>query len=102
MTLRERLLYTVTVTLGQFAPGMDSECWIRTAGTVKGYTVIGHNGHSMLAHRVAYELWFGPIPDGLHIDHLCYVRPCVNPDHLEAIMPIENTRRAMRRWASEC
>lgn len=45
------------------------------------------------AHRLAYEEWKGPIEDGLHIDHLCRVRCCVNPDHLEAVTCKENIRR---------
>lgn len=46
------------------------------------------------AHRFAYELRTGPIPDGLQIDHLCRVRRCVNPAHLELVTSAENTRRA--------
>ncbi|MCE5309611.1 MAG: HNH endonuclease [Acidobacteriales bacterium] len=46
------------------------------------------------AHRVAYEVFRGPIPEGLHIDHLCRVTCCVNPDHLEPVTPAENNRRA--------
>lgn len=46
-----------------------------------------------MAHRVAYELVVGPIPDGLQLDHLCKVRKCVNPAHLEAVTCGENIRR---------
>lgn len=46
-----------------------------------------------LAHRVAHELLIGPIPNGLHVDHLCRVRHCVNPDHLEAVTQRENNLR---------
>ncbi len=52
---------------------------------------------SRSAHRLAYELFVGPIPDGLEIDHLCAVRRCVNPAHLEAVTHAENVRRAARR-----
>lgn len=44
-------------------------------------------------HRLAYRLWVGPIPKGLEIDHLCGVRDCCNPDHLEAVTHAENVRR---------
>jgi len=47
----------------------------------------------MLAHRWAYEYDNGPIPDGLHLDHLCRNPICVNPEHLEAVTQRENTLR---------
>ena len=50
-----------------------------------------------LAHRWSYEQFVGPIPEGLVIDHLCRVRHCVNPAHLEAVTPGENVRRAAAR-----
>lgn len=55
--------------------------------------VVGERTCAM-AHRVAYELCVGPIPDGLEIDHLCRVRNCVNPAHLETVTRAENNRRA--------
>lgn len=45
------------------------------------------------AHRVAYELWVGPIPEGLTLDHLCRVRRCIWPEHLEAVTSGENVLR---------
>ena len=50
-------------------------------------------GSPQHAHRVAYEQLVGPVPEGLHLDHLCRVRRCVNPDHLEPVTPRENNRR---------
>ena len=47
-----------------------------------------------LAHRWSYEYHVGPIPAGLDIDHLCRVRSCVNPDHLEPVTRVENIRPA--------
>lgn len=48
------------------------------------------------AHRAVYELLVAPIPEGLHLDHLCRVRMCVNPAHLEPVTHAENNRRAAR------
>lgn len=45
------------------------------------------------AHRMAYELLVGPIPEGLVIDHLCRNRACVNPSHMEPVTRGENVRR---------
>ena len=47
-----------------------------------------------LAHRVYYQSARGPIPRGMELDHLCRVRSCVNPDHLEAVTHLENHRRS--------
>ncbi len=47
------------------------------------------------AHRLVYELLVGPIPGGLHLDHLCRVRHCVNPQHLEPVTARENTLRGV-------
>ena len=49
----------------------------------------------VLAHRFAYELFEGPIPDGLTLDHLCETPACVRPEHLEPVTNAENVRR---RW----
>jgi hypothetical protein len=79
----------------------DDGCWLWT-GRVEsnGYANITSGispsgGTSRLAHRVAYELLIGPIPDGLHLDHLCRIRHCVNPDHLEPVTIQENVRRGI-------
>lgn len=52
------------------------------------------NGKTSYAHRMAYELFIGPIPEGLVLDHLCRERGCVNPRHLEPVTYLENCKRA--------
>lgn len=70
-------------------------CWLWTGATQSsGYGSFGIDGKTHLAHRLAYELFIGPIGDGLAINHLCGVKKCVNPDHLEAVTAAENNAHA--------
>lgn len=72
----------------------DTGCWLWTAGKgSRGYGQFFFDGSVVMAHRFAYAVLRGPIPDGLQIDHLCRVRHCVNPDHMEPVTPKENTLR---------
>lgn len=71
-------------------------CWLWTASkNTHGYGQHAVGGHLLRAHRVAYELTVGAIPDGLTLDHLCRVRACVNPAHLEPVSMGENVRRGI-------
>lgn len=74
----------------------STDCWLwtRTRDTF-GYGQIKVAGKPRRAHVIAYEQWIGPVPDGLELDHLCRVRHCVNPLHLEPVTHAENTRRAV-------
>lgn len=76
---------------------VSGDCWEWTPPVGNhGYGEFARQGErrTVLAHRYAYELLVGPIPDGLEIDHLCRNKACVNPDHLEPVTKSENARRA--------
>lgn len=74
--------------------GFETPCWVwRLCKTRAGYARVASGVGSVLAHRVLYEEKFGAIPQGLCLDHLCRVRACVNPDHLEPVTLAENIRR---------
>jgi hypothetical protein len=99
----------VTRALDRFMAKVDVDpggCWFwRAYIDPKGYGRFGLDGRNRLAHNVAHELFVGPTPEGLTIDHLCRVRHCVNPAHLEAVTNRENLERGLwpfRRFSSTC
>lgn len=74
-------------------------CWLWTGSCdAAGYgqAFSRRRGTVTKAHRVIWEFCRGPIPAGLELDHLCRVRNCVNPDHLELVTHTENQRRVRR------
>lgn len=64
-------------------------CWIWLGATDLGYGVLKRGGKKRQAHRYAYELVNGPVGEGMHVVHICRVRPCVNPAHLYEAAPGE-------------
>jgi hypothetical protein len=69
-------------------------CWIWTSAiSDSGYGVFGVNGRNRLVHRYSYEQIVGTIPEGLQLDHLCRVRICLHPEHLEPVSARVNTLR---------
>lgn len=75
-------------------------CWIWTGNTMKdGYTHFKVSGKTVKAHRFSYELLIGAIPDNLALDHLCRIRNCVNPSHLEPVTQQVNILRGDGRAA---
>jgi hypothetical protein len=86
----------------------DDGCW-RWTGSVSdgGYGYFWLDGRNQRAHRVAYIFLRGQVPDGLVLDHLCRVRNCVNPMHLEPVSTKENINRgvspsALNRGIERC
>ena len=78
------------------SPEPNSGCWLWTGClTTGGYGMLQLDGGRIpkYAHRLAYEHHVGLIPEGLQIDHLCRVRSCVNPSHLEPVTQRENGLR---------
>jgi hypothetical protein len=74
--------------------GYETPCWIWQLHLTKsGYGLLRREGKNRSAPRYYYEASKGPIPEGYEPDHLCRVRACVNPDHLEAVPSHENVRR---------
>ena len=74
----------------------ESGCWLWAgAKQTRGYGSLTNGaGGTQLAHRWVYQSMVGAIPAGLTIDHLCMVKACVNPEHLEPVTAGENVRRA--------
>lgn len=85
-TLAERLLQRSVV---------DADgCWIwQLTANRAGYGKLKYRALGiMYAHRAAYLAFIGPIPEGMTVDHLCYVTLCVNPEHLRLLTRSDNAR----------
>ena len=88
------------------AARLDNGCW-QWEGRLDryGYGLLSCKAaagrQAIGAHRLAYMLDVGAIPSGLVIDHLCRNRSCVNPEHMEAVTNLENTRRGKQDRARE-
>lgn len=81
----------------------DSGCWLWSGVIDKdGYGKFRIPQAWRFAHRVGYEMHVGPIPASLQLDHLCRVRNCVNPTHLEPVTPRENTHRGEPANRTRC
>ncbi|MFC9891476.1 HNH endonuclease signature motif containing protein [Streptomyces pilosus] len=81
--------------------GLPTPCWHWTGSVNRGgygrISVKLDDGvwRPQSAHRAAYRIFIGPIPDGLELDHLCRVRKCCNPWHLEPVTKTVNVRRGL-------
>ena len=81
----------------------DTGCHISSYSTGNhGYAQLGwgdaDGSHVVLAHRAAYVAHYGPIPDGMTVDHTRFERRCVNPAHLRLVTRPENAAQHGRNW----
>lgn len=79
-------------------PEPNTGCWLwllssGSHGYPQGYAQVDGVRKVTVAHRLSYRAYKGEIPKGYEVDHLCRVRSCVNPDHLEATTTFANRRR---------
>lgn len=89
----------VTHVEGVTVPG---ECWLWQGATGTGYGRVTVNKKGYILHRYAYTHIVGPIPAGLHIDHLCRQPTCCAPHHLEPVTCLTNVRRGIRATKTKC
>lgn len=81
---------------------LDGDCWQWLGGCDgKGYGKVQINKRKLMAHRVSYVLFNGPIEAKMEIDHTCCDRGCVNPAHLEKVTKTENLNRHLDRVATK-
>jgi hypothetical protein len=82
----------------KYEPEPTTGCWIWNGSQdSRGYGRMKIRSYTLqLAHRVAYELFVGPISTGMELDHLCRTPACVNPLHLEPVTHRENCIRSLR------
>jgi len=76
---------------------VETGCWVWQGGRggyENSYGTFFNGERTERAHRWAYRTWVGDIPPGMTLDHLCRVRLCVNPRHLEPVTKRVNTLRS--------
>lgn len=95
-------LKKVPPTPEQVARGMSGCHLWQGATTDQGYGVISIDGVLQLVHRVVYRLHYGTIRAGYEIDHLCRVRRCGNPEHLEEVTKAVNLERGEQQQRTHC
>jgi len=90
---QEVVMPTTLLRLSQKYTKLPSGCWQwNGAKQPTGYGQMWNGERPEQAHRIAYRLFVGPIPDGYEVDHLCRNRSCINPAHLRIVTHRENMR----------
>ena len=80
----------------------ENGCWIwQLATSPNGYGHLNINKRTITAHRYYYEKYKRKVFKGLEIDHLCRVRNCVNPEHMEVVTHSINIQRGANAKLSE-
>lgn len=79
--------------LMQHVEVVDGACWEWTGAAPNRYGKTRFGGRQTTAHRAVWLAMGGTIPEGFHLDHLCFNTTCVNPAHLEPVTPQENLYR---------
>ena len=84
----------------------SGECWMFVGGKKSGsrgqYATFMVNARRVYVHRFAYELWHGPIPEDMTVDHICGIQRCVRPDHLQLLTGSQNSSRWFREQRQVC
>jgi hypothetical protein len=83
-------------------PQPDCIEWDGGTFSPEGYGRIWLDGREYRAHRLAYEQAYGPIPDGMTVDHLCFNPPCMNPQHLRLLTRVENSENQRSAYKTHC
>jgi hypothetical protein len=71
----------------------DNGCWLWTGAKSQGYGYVAIFRKATRVHRLLFELFVGPVPEGFQLHHKCEVRACCNPDHLAVLNQLDHSAR---------